>query len=74
MKPQYDETFEQLINWLRFIHFDDEEAELHLRAKEFQMKNTKFDPMKFYPFNIKLEQKVWNKVLLLASEYFIDDV
>ena len=70
-KFSYETT--KLINWMRFIHYDGEEAELHVREQQSKLSGKPFNPFNFQFTTLKLEEKLWNQVILTTSDYFADD-
>lgn len=63
----------KMVNWLRFVLYDGEEAELHVRCNQKVQAGQTFGPYDFQFTNLKREEKLWNQVIMITSDYFVDD-
>lgn len=69
----FDQQAHGLIAWLRYVLYDGEEAELHVRTRLSAQGGRAFDPADFQPTSLKREEKLWNQLILIISDFFSDD-
>ena len=53
--------------------YDGEEAELHVRKLKGTKPGVLYDPCQFWAATLKIEEKVWNQIFLMASDFFTDE-